>query len=156
MSKIIISQIRQDEWVNPFSATPEELLAGALEESGLMGKHTLINNRPGTSVYQAYCKKRNRFQEATRLGSMLVKENVITNTQLNQALARQGHSNKPLGEVLLEMEFCAEQEIEQALERQKNIRDELEALELARKQQQTLWKRIIGFFRDKPEQLPEE
>lgn len=156
MTKITVNRIREDGWVNPFNATAEELLAGALEETGLMQENTLINNQPGHVYYQAYCKKRNLFQEATRLGSMLVKQKIISNMQLDRALAKQGLSNKPLGEILLEMKICSQHDIDQALEQQKSIRAELYALEESRKRRQNLWKRILSFFVYTRHDLPDE
>src|SRR6476659_1665714 len=119
MSKITVNRLRNDGWVNPFNATDEELLAGALEETGLMQNDTTINGRSAQIFYQSYCKKKSLFQEATRLGSILVKEAIITNDQLKKALMKQQNNSKPLGEVLLSMQLCTEQDIEQALHRQK-------------------------------------
>jgi hypothetical protein len=145
---ITVSNLQQNEWINPFGATPEELLASALEDSGLMGKKTLINGETGSSVYQEYCKKRNLFQEATRLGNILVKQDIISNEQLAEALAEQVTTARPLGEILTQLNFCTERDLEDALERQKAIREEFLKLEETRTRRSTIWKRIAEFFFD--------
>lgn len=156
MPKIILERLRNDSWVNPFNATAEELLAGALEETGLMQSDTLINGSAAQAYYHSYCKKKNLFQEATRLGSILVREQIITEAQLKKALTKQQNSSKPLGEILLSLKFCTEQDIEQALSRQKSIRDELNSLELAQAKRRNVWQRVIHFFFDSRDHLPED
>lgn len=150
MSKesIIISNIRVDEWVNPFGATPEELIAGALDESGLMDKKTAINGKNAHNYFQNYCKKKSLFQEATRLGSILVKEEIIVNEDLQRALQIQAETSKPLGEVLTAMMLCTQADIDHALERQKAIREDFYNLEQAREARKNVWSRIIRFFFD--------
>jgi hypothetical protein len=156
MSKITVSRLRNDGWVNPFNASTEELLAGALEETGLMNKDTQINGRSAQDFYHSYCKKKNLFQEATRLGSILVKEKIISDDQLKKALIKQQNNGQPLGEVLLSMQLCTEQDIEQALHRQKTIRDELFALEMAQAKRRNVWQRVIRFFFDSRDDVPAE
>jgi hypothetical protein len=155
MSKIVLERLRNDSWVNPFNATAEELLAGALEETGLIQGNTLINGCSAQTFYQSYCKKKNLFQEATRLGSLLVKEQIITEEQLKKALSKQQNNTKPLGELLISLRFCTEQDIEQALSKQKTIREELYSLELAQAKRRTVWQRIVRFFFDNGEHPPE-
>lgn len=145
---VTISDIRQDEWVNPFGASAEELIAGALDDGGLMDGKTLINGKNAQVFFQSYCRKKNLFQEATKLGNILVKEEVITADQLAQALQIQSESAKPLGEVLIAMKLCVEQDIEQALERQKSIREDFYRLEQAREARKGIWNRILRFFFD--------
>jgi len=148
---ITIAHVHQDQWVNPFGATPPELVAAALEESGLLDQYTVINNKNAREFFQAYCQKRNLFQEATKLGNILVKEGVLTTEQLNHALQTQAENPKPLGEVLTELALCSAQDIERALERQKSIREDLYKLEQARETRRTVWHRIIRFFFDDSE-----
>ena len=145
---ITVSGIRQDEWANPFGASPEELVASALEESGLMEKKTTINGRNAHGLFQAYCKKKSLFQEATRLGSILLKEEIISKEQLAQALGIQARTGRPLGEVLLEKRFCRDTDIAMALNRQQAIRDDLARLEQAREAKKDFWGRIIRFLVD--------
>jgi hypothetical protein len=147
-NSITVNGIRQDEWANPFGASPEELVASALEESGLMEKKTTINGRSAQGLFQTYCKKKSLFQEATRLGSILLKEEIISREQLDQALAIQTRTGRPLGEVLLEKRFCRESDIEMALNRQQAIREDLARLEQAREAKKDFWGRIIRFLVD--------
>lgn len=56
-----------------------------------------------------------------RLGDMLVEANVITNDQLMEALARQKESGSRLGEILVDMKFTDETEIAEAMAQQMKI-----------------------------------
>lgn len=56
-----------------------------------------------------------------RLGDMLVEANVITNDQLMEALAKQKESGSRLGEVLVDMKFTDEMEIAEAMAQQMKI-----------------------------------
>lgn len=150
-STLQLNGIRLDDWVNPFGASPEELLAGTLEEGGLLGKETVINGHSGYDLYQAYNRKRRQFQEATRLGSMLVKTNVITQEQLTNTLKVQKRDNLPLGEILVQLGYCSEATINEALERQRDIRIEMEKVEQFQEERRSLWKKLANFFGDKPE-----
>jgi hypothetical protein len=140
---VTIANIRQDEWVNPFGASFEELVAGALDESGLLSDKTTINGKKAQEFHQSLNKKRNLFQEATRLGSILVKEGLISNEQLNDALQIQANTSKPLGEILLAQMVCSQEDINRALERQKTIREELYRLEQTQEARRGIWNRIM-------------
>ena|GEM_PF-3247082 len=150
---VSISGIRQDEWVNPFGATSEELVASALEENGLLEQRTLINGKNAQALFQSYCKKKNLFQEATRLGNILLKEQLIRQEQLTKALRIQARTGKPLGEVLVAERFCSEADIGVALERQQSIREDLYRMEQAREAKRDFWGRIIRFLVDSREPL---
>ncbi len=56
-----------------------------------------------------------------RLGDMLVEANVITNDQLMEALAKQKETGSRLGEVLVDMKFTDEMEIAEAMAQQMKI-----------------------------------
>lgn len=56
-----------------------------------------------------------------RLGDMLVEANVITNDQLMEALAKQKESGRRLGEILVDMKFTDETEIAEAMAQQMKI-----------------------------------
>lgn len=56
-----------------------------------------------------------------RLGDMLVEANVITNDQLMEALAKQKESGSRLGEILVDMKFTDETEIAEAMAQQMKI-----------------------------------
>lgn len=60
-------------------------------------------------------------RQKKRLGDLLVDEQVITNEQLMEALKKQKEIGKRLGEVLLELKFTTETEIAEALHRQMRI-----------------------------------
>lgn len=143
-----ISNIRIDDWVNPFGATPEELLAGTLEEGGLLSDDTAINGQPAQALFQVYNRKRRQFQEATRLGTLLVKSGVVTQEQLTEALFRQKKENLPLGEILVSLGYCTQETIETSLERQRTLRQELEKMEQYRQEKLSLWKKIVYFFKE--------
>lgn len=56
-----------------------------------------------------------------RLGDLLIKEGLITQEQLNEALKRQKSSGKKLGEILIDEEFISENHMIKALEVQLGI-----------------------------------
>jgi len=56
-----------------------------------------------------------------RIGDILVKKNLITPQQLMEALDAQRKSGKPLGEILVELEIISEEDIANALAKQKNL-----------------------------------
>lgn len=147
-NEVVLSGLRQDEWVNPFGATPEELLAGALDEFGLMDKTTTINGKPARQYFELFVTKRSRFQESTRLGSILVRQGLVTREELTQALFAQHQQSLPLGEVLMSMGICAQADIEAALSRQAEIREEFLKQEMAERTRQGFWKRVWKFFSD--------
>jgi hypothetical protein len=143
-----ISNIRMDDWVNPFGATPEELLAGTLEEGGLLSDDTAINGQSAQALFHVYNRKRRQFQEATRLGTLLVKSGVVTQEQLTEALFRQKKENIPLGEILVSLGYCTQEAIETSLERQRTLRQEMEKMEQYRQEKLSLWKKIVYFFKE--------
>ena len=56
-----------------------------------------------------------------RLGEILVKHELITETQLVQALAEQKRTGEQLGELLVRRELVTRQALEQALDEQHQI-----------------------------------
>jgi hypothetical protein len=142
-NKLQITGIRFDEWINPFGATPEELVAANLDEGGLLAKETKINGKPARELCQNYQKKRDRFQEATRLGTLLVKESLITGEQLTTALAAQKEKSQPIGEILIQLQICSQEEIQAALARQKQLRQEIQQMEIVQSEWKTLWQRLL-------------
>jgi hypothetical protein len=144
--QVIIKGIRLDEWVNPFGATQEELVASALDDSGLMQSKTTINGKEANAIFQSYCKKKNLFQEATRLGNILLKESIISQEQLTEALKIQMETGRPLGEVLVTQNICTEADIERGLAHQQALREDLYRLEQEKENRKNIWRRIIGFL----------
>ena len=57
-----------------------------------------------------------------RLGQVLIEENVITEDQLEQALSRQKVTKKRLGQVIIDMDFTTERVMLQALAKRLNIK----------------------------------
>ena len=57
-----------------------------------------------------------------RLGDILIEANVITQDQLMQALARQKEIGKRLGETLIEMKLTDEMEIAEAIGEQMKLK----------------------------------
>ncbi len=140
--------IRQDEWVNPFGATQEELIASALDDGGLMASKTTINGQSAQDIFQAYCKKKSLFQEATRLGNILLKESLLSQSDLAVILKLQAETGKPLGQLLVEREVCSNEAIQAALDRQQSLREALYRIEQAKEARKNLWTRIRHFLLD--------
>jgi hypothetical protein len=148
LSEFVVSDIRLETHGNPFGATAEELLAGTLDENGLIGADTRINGVSARELCSHYYRKRNHFKEATRIGDLLVKANVITSQQLAEALHNQMRGSAPLGEILVKLGMCTFEDIESGLERQRNIREDLERMEQAKSEWRNLWDRFKSFVTD--------
>lgn len=58
----------------------------------------------------------------TRLGEILLQASVITEEQINQALAKQQVSREPIGEVLINLGFVTQEQIKHALELQYGVK----------------------------------
>ena len=143
---IKLNAIRNDEWVNPFNALPEELISAALEPSGLIHQDTKINGKSALELYRSFCKKRAEFQESFRLGNILVQEGIITTQQLVDALSLQQYNKLPLGQVIVSMKLCTEHDIQGALERQKAIREEVSQMEEAEANYRSVWRQLGHFL----------
>ena len=61
-------------------------------------------------------------QQRSRLGRLLIERGVITEAQLQQAIARQSATGGRLGEVLVELQFATQRQIDSVLRKQQNIR----------------------------------
>ena len=61
------------------------------------------------------------LRKRLRLGDMLVREDVITQNQLNEALKEQKRTNEKLGQVLMRLEFVNEETILKFLSSQLSI-----------------------------------
>jgi hypothetical protein len=60
-----------------------------------------------------------------RLGSILLHEEVISEKQLKQALFFQSQMNRPIGELLVQLHCCKEEDVKAALKKQRPIKAEL-------------------------------
>ncbi len=145
-----IKNLKNDDGVNPFKATPEELMAASLESSGLVTSETTINGADYTTVYASYCKRRKNFQDATRLGGILINHNVITKAQLKKALEHQTEASQTLGQILIDLNLCSHEELSIALEEQKVIRHNIEEIEKAESRLKRFLNSLVSYIQDKP------
>lgn len=114
----------------PFGVNPEEVLANALKEAGLLKQDTYINNLEATQLCNSFLIKKGNFKQSTQLGNLLVKNRIVTLQQLKDALFEQ--KNNPalkLGNVLISMGACTKFDIEKCIRSQSQIREDLEALD---------------------------
>lgn len=108
-----------------FGARPEELVAYALDEVGLLGSHTLIAGRSGRVLVESFYRKRHKVRQNTRLGNLLIQAGVLTQAQLIEALSWHVTHEVPLGQALVELRFCSQQQLDQALAQQAQIRSQM-------------------------------
>jgi len=128
MREIKIININCEKF-NPFGATPEELIAAALEEASLLKDTTEINNVSAKDYCNTLSAKKETFKESTKLGRLLITKGIITPDQLKLALDHQALTGMKLGSCLLELGFCTELEIEQNISTQINIRKDITELD---------------------------
>jgi hypothetical protein len=114
--------------INPFGATPDEVIAHVLDSQGVVGNETCINGVPVKTLTDRYFIKRECFEANTRLGELLLSTGTITEKQLVQALKYQefNHQHMPLGEVIVQLQFCSQEQIEHALVAQSSLRGSLD------------------------------
>lgn len=111
------------ERFNAFAATPEELLADALEEAGLVQEATQVNGRSARELCLSFHEKRSAFKENSKLGFLLVEKQTITEEQLSQSLEYQSrYYDLKLGEVLVNMQVCSREDVEAVLKTQMALR----------------------------------
>lgn len=129
MSEIVILKINKEKF-NPFGATEEELVANALDEAGLIKNDTLINNAYARALCNSFFDKRDNYKESTKLGNILIKGQLISTEQLQQALVYQRTNPEvKLGRALLNLNICTMEQIEQSLATQSLIREEFQKLD---------------------------
>lgn len=133
---------------NPFGAGPDELVAYALDDAGLLGEGTTIDGRPARLLLEAFYRRRGEYREATRIGDLLVRAGAISREQLAVALELQrDRAGKLLGEALVELGACRPGEIERLLAAQGRIRGDLEDLEEHRRRIRELRERLRSLDR---------
>lgn len=123
-------------FLNQYSASPEELLAEAMEQYGLLDESTVINNILANDHLRNFREKKRRYHGIltrkgsiiTKLGSMLLQKNVISTAQLKEALNYQKHTPIRIGEILVRLGFVREEEISEIIEEQGKIRNVLEKM----------------------------
>jgi hypothetical protein len=144
--QIIVGGIGIDLY-NPFSANEEELLAAALDESGLLRPGTTINGSSAGDWLQSYNSKKSRYQEISRLGALLVRRGILQNADLQRALKLQRErENLRLGEALVELRICTVEEIKKNLGTQVRIREGMEHLEKFRERIDAIKERLRLHF----------
>lgn len=114
----------------PFGATPEEVLANALKEAGLLRQDTYINEIEATQLCNSFLSRKGNFKQSTQLGNLLVKNKIVTLQQLKDALHEQKQNPAlKLGNVLISMGACTKFDIERCIRSQSQIREDLDALD---------------------------
>jgi len=114
----------------PFGAKPEEVLANALKEAGLLRPDTYINEIEAIQLCNNFLAKKANFKQSTQLGNMLVKNKIVTLQQLKDALLEQKKNPVlKLGNVLISMGACTKFDIERCINSQNQIRADLDALD---------------------------
>ncbi len=122
MNEITLTDIDTKAF-NPFGATAEELMANIINECGLIKEDTKINGVSAKKYCDSFYIKRTLYKESTRLGSFLIRNNIITQNQLDEALDRQKqHQNLKLGQILISMNICSKDEVHHSLNEQTTMR----------------------------------
>ena len=113
-----------------FSVTPEEVLANALKEAGVLTNETSINDIEAVKLCNSFLATKGNLKQSTQLGNLLVKKKIITLQQLKDALSEQQQNPAlKLGNILVSMEACTKFDIEKCIRSQNQIREDLEALD---------------------------
>lgn len=121
-SELKVTDINTERF-NAFAATPEELLADALEEAGLVMDATQVNGCSARELCRSFHAKRSAFKEQSKLGFLLVEKQTITEEQLSQSLEYQSrYYDLKLGEVLVNMQVCSREDVDAVLKTQMALR----------------------------------
>ncbi|PIQ23860.1 hypothetical protein COW36_13565 [bacterium (Candidatus Blackallbacteria) CG17_big_fil_post_rev_8_21_14_2_50_48_46] len=108
-----------------FGATVPELISFALDEVGLMNEKTLVNGKSARELAEHFYRKRNRMRQNSRLGNLLIQEGIISKEQLISALSYHVSEDVPLGEALLQLNFCTPEHLEWGLKQQATLRKQM-------------------------------
>lgn len=146
MKKFVIEGLGTAD-TNPFSVSPEEMLAAALNEARLVTPDTMINGRSCRERLESWNLKTSRFREISRLGNLLLKRGVLTESDLGRALRLQEErGGLLLGEALVELGACTFPEIETVLGTQVRLRDDMKDLVQFREKIETIKERLRLHF----------
>jgi predicted HNH restriction endonuclease len=134
-NKVVVDDINLN-FINQYNASPEELLAEAMEHFGLIYDETSLNDTNAKEHLKNLLKKKKYYHGVlprkasfiTKLGSLLVKRDIITNMQLKEALNYQKHTPIKIGEILVKLGFVDDEEIKDIIEEQKQIREVFERI----------------------------
>ncbi|RKY32176.1 MAG: hypothetical protein DRP74_03200 [Candidatus Omnitrophota bacterium] len=100
----------------------DEALKEQKEKGGYVGQILINKGLVTQAEFSAALKKWHPdFARQDSLAEMLVKENIITQDQLNKAVAKSNVSKQPLSEVLVDFGFITEEAITRALSKFLNI-----------------------------------
>lgn len=122
---IYLQNLKIDDF-SAFGASAPELVAYALDEVGLLGSHTLISGKSARKLVESFYNKRHKVRQTTRLGNLLIQAQVITQSQLIEALSYHVTHQVPLGQALIQLAFCSQEQLNDALARQAEIRRRLD------------------------------
>jgi len=125
LDNIYIQNLSTEDFL-AFGASPSELVAYALDEVGLLGSHTLISGKSARKLVEKFYNKRHKVRQTTRLGSLLIQSEIITQPQLIEALSYHVTHHVPLGQALIQLNFCTQVQLDEALTRQAEIRSHLD------------------------------
>lgn len=125
MSENIYVQNLALDSFSSIGASPEELLSYALDEVGLLGQMTMINGKSAREMAESFYQKRQRVRQNSRLGNLLISEHIISKEQLIAALSYHVTHEVPLGQALVQLNSCTQEQIESALARQEHLRRRL-------------------------------
>ncbi len=118
------------ELFKSLGASPEEILAHALNEAGLLNAETTINEMEATKLCNTFISKKGNYKQSTQLGNLLVKSRIVTLQQLKDALMEQkANPALKLGDILIEMKACTGFDIERCIRSQSEIRKNLEEID---------------------------
>lgn len=131
----------------PFSASPEETLAAALDEAGLVTAKTMIDGRAARKWLESWNLKTSRFREISRLGDLLLKRGILTENDLARALRLQEErGGLLLGEALVELGICTLPQVEKILGTQIRLRHDMQDLAEFRRKIETIKDRVRLHF----------
>lgn len=124
MSEVCIAHLAMADF-SAFGATADELVAYALDDIGVLSAETLINGAPARPLVESFYHKRQQVRRTTRLGNLLIQGGVISREQLIEALSCHVTREIPLGEALIALGFCTQEQLDATLSQQAEIRRRL-------------------------------
>lgn len=133
------------EMFRTLGVTPDEVLANAMKETGLLAHETRINDVEAEKLCNSFLAKKGNFKQSTQLGNLLVKNKIITLQHLKDALYEQKiNPSLKLGNILITMGACSKSDIERCIKSQNEIREDLEALDTYQDKIRSIRQRLSG------------
>lgn len=124
MSEVRIEHLAMTDF-SAFGATADELVAYALDDIGVLSTDTLINGQAARPLVERFYAKRQQVRRTTRLGNLLIQGGIISREQLIEALSCHVTQEIPLGEALISLGFCTQEQLDATLSQQAEIRRRL-------------------------------